>query len=62
MLNIILGVALFGGSAAIFWHLLPRNGQVHPLVERWDGSSTITIVTMTVLTFGVILVAAGLAG
>jgi hypothetical protein len=38
-----------------FWALLPRNDQVHPLVNKWGGGSMITIVIMTGFTFGVVI-------
>jgi hypothetical protein len=37
MFSIICGAALIAISSASFWHLLPRKGQVHPLVNKFDG-------------------------
>jgi hypothetical protein len=62
MFLIICGAALIAISSASFWHLLPRDGRLHPLVNRFDGGSTITIVIMTLFTVGVVLLAAGFIG
>jgi len=59
MFSIVSGVALIGGSAAGHWYLLPRNGEVHPLVKNSDVGSMVTIGIMCVLTFGVALLVAG---
>jgi hypothetical protein len=62
MIVIICGAALAAVSSVIYWRLLPQNGQVHPLVEKFDGGSTITLVIMTAFSIGVILLAAGFLG
>jgi hypothetical protein len=62
MFTIICGAALAIGAGAIFWYFLPRNGQVHPLVERFDGGSMITLAVMTVFTTGVVMMFAGFLG
>jgi hypothetical protein len=46
MLSIICGAALIAISSASFWRLLPCDGRLHPLVNRFDGGSTIMIVIM----------------
>jgi len=53
MLSIICGVVLIGLSVGGFWHLLPRNGKEHPLVEDTTVGSTVTITIMCFLTIGV---------
>ena len=58
----ICGAALVVVAGASFWYLLPRNGQVHPLVQNSDVGSMITIVIMTVFTFGVVLLVEGFFG
>jgi len=50
------------GASASFWYFLPRNGQVHPLVEKLDGGSLITLAIMTTFTIGVVLVFAKFLG
>ena len=62
MFTIICGAALAAVTSVIFWRLLPRKGQVHPLVEKFDGGSTITLVVMTAFCMGVILMVAGFLG
>jgi hypothetical protein len=62
MFSIISGAILMVVTGAIFWYLLPRKGQVHPMVEKLDGGSMITIVIMTAFTFGVVIVTAGFLG
>jgi hypothetical protein len=62
MFSIICGAALVVATGASFWYFLPRNGQVHPLVERFDGGSMITLVIMTVFTAGVVMMFAGYLG
>ena len=62
MFVIICGAALAVGASASFWYFLPRNGQVHPLVERFDGGSMITLAIMTVFTTGVVMMFAGFLG
>jgi len=62
MFAVICGAALAVGASASFWYFLPRNGQVHPLVERFDGGSMITLAIMTVFTTGVVMMFAGFLG
>ena len=62
MLSIIGGTALVFVSGAGFWYLLPNKGQVHPLVKNSDVGSMITIAIMSGLTFGVVILCAGLFG
>lgn len=62
MFTIICGAALAAVSSIIFWRLMPRNGQVHPLVEKFDGGSTITLLLMVALSTGVVIMFAGLLG
>ena len=62
MLAIICGASLAAVTSLIFWRLLPRKGQVHPLVEKFDGGSTITLVMLTGLSMGIILMVAGFLG
>ncbi len=62
MLSIICGAILIVVTSVVFWYLLPRNGQVHPMVEKLDGGSMITIVIMSTFTFGVVILAAGFFG
>jgi hypothetical protein len=62
MFTVICGAALAVGASASFWYFLPRNGQVHPLVERFDGGSMITLAIMTVFTTGVVMMFAGFLG
>jgi hypothetical protein len=59
LLNAI-GLACIAFGCASFWYLLPRDGRVHPLVERWDGGSMLTLGIMSVLTVGIIVLIAGL--
>jgi hypothetical protein len=58
MFSIICGAALIAISSAS----CTRNGDVHPLVNRFDGGSMITIVITTLFTFGIVLVAANFIG
>jgi hypothetical protein len=62
MFSIICGAALIVVTGASFWYLLPRNGQVHRLVNNFDGGSMITIAIMTLFTFGVVILFAGFFG
>jgi hypothetical protein len=62
MFSILAGAVLVVVTSAIFWYLLPRNGQVHPIVESLDGGSLITIVIMTTFTVGVVIMTAGFFG
>jgi type IV secretory pathway VirB2 component (pilin) len=62
MFTIICGAALVAVSSATFWHLSPRNGQVHPLIQKFDGGSTITLAIMTVFTTGILMMFAPFLG
>ena len=55
-----IGLACIAFGCASFWYLLPRHGRVHPLVERWDGGSMLTLVIMTLVTTGITVLIAGL--
>ncbi|HXX09074.1 MAG TPA: hypothetical protein VEJ43_13510 [Pseudolabrys sp.] len=59
MFILICGAALAAGASVSFWYFLPRNGQVHPFVEKFDGGSMITLAIMTVFTTGLVLLFAG---
>jgi hypothetical protein len=56
----ISGLALTVIGCGSYWYLLPRKGQVHPLVRNSDVGSMVTIAIMTVLTAGIALICAGL--
>ena len=58
----ILGLILVVVGCGSFWFLLPRGGSIHPLVDRWDGGSMITLIIMTVVTIGITLSVAGILG
>jgi hypothetical protein len=62
MFTVICGAALVAVTSASFWYFLPHNGQVHPLVEKFDGGSMITLALMTILTIGVVMMFAGFLG
>jgi hypothetical protein len=62
MFTVIFGAALVAVTSASFWYFLPRKGQVHPLVEKFDGGSMITLAIMTILTIGVVMMFAGFLG
>jgi hypothetical protein len=62
MFSIISGAVLIAVTSIGFWHLLPRNGRVQPFVNKFDGGSMITIAIMTLFTFGVAILCAGLFG
>jgi hypothetical protein len=62
MLYIISGAVLVGGGGASFWYLLPRNGRVHSFVQNSDVGSMVTIAIMTAITFGLVMMFAGLSG
>ena len=49
-------------TSAGFWYFLPRKGQVHPLVEKFDGGSMITLAIMTIFTTGIVMIFAGVLG
>jgi hypothetical protein len=59
-MHVISGVVLVVIGGGSYWYLLPRKGQVHPLVQNSDIGSMITIGIMTVLTAGFALFFAGL--
>ena len=58
----ICGGALVVVTCAFYWHLLPRNGTVHPLVRNSDVGSMVTIAIMTMFTFGVAMLFEGIYG
>ena len=60
MLYTVSGAVLLVFSCGAFWYLLPRNGEVHPLVRNSDVGSMITIGLMTTMTAGFGLLVAGL--
>ena len=62
MLSVVVGAVMIVGSSASFWYLLPRNGQVNPLVRNSDVGSMVTIGIMSVLTLGIAILWGGLAG
>ncbi len=62
MLSVITGAALIVLGCVSFWRLLPKNGEVHRLAEKYDGGAMLTIVLMSVLTAGIALFCDGLFG
>ena len=62
MFPIICGAALVAVSIGGFWYLLPRNGLEHPLVRNSGVGSAMTLLIMTALTVGVVLMFEGLTG
>ena len=62
MLSIIVGTAAIAAAGASFWWLLPRAGQVHPMVRNTDVGSMVTLAIMSVLTFGAVALISGLIG
>jgi hypothetical protein len=62
MFPIICGAALVAVSIGAFWYLLPRNGLEHPLVRNSAVGSAMTLLIMTALTVGVVLMFEGLTG
>jgi hypothetical protein len=58
----IFGAAMVISASASFWYLLPRNGQVNPLVRNSDIGSMVTIAIMSMLTIGVCVMFEGLFG
>jgi hypothetical protein len=62
MFPIICGAALVAVSIGGFWYLLPRNGLEHPLVRNSGVGSAMTLLIMTALTVGVVLMFEGLIG
>lgn len=62
MLSVIVGAAAIAAAGLSFWRLLPRDGQVHPWVRNTDVGSMVTLAIMSVLTFGAVMLFAGLIG
>jgi hypothetical protein len=58
----IVGASLIVMASTFFWYLLPRNGQVNPLVKNSAVGSMVTIAIMGALTFGVCVMFSGLFG
>ena len=59
MLSVISGAGVVVASGGFYWYLLPRNGEVHPLVRNSDVGSMITIGIMSALTLGIALLLSG---
>ena len=62
MFIVICGTALAVAASVSFWYFLPRHGRVHPLIEKFDGGSMITLVIMTLFATGLVMVFAGFLG
>jgi hypothetical protein len=62
MFNVILGAALVVAAGGFYYHLLPRDGRVNPLVKNSDAGSMITITIMSAIIVGVAIVCDGLFG
>lgn len=62
MLSAGAGLALIAFGCIAFWRLMPRDGQVHALVQKYDGGQMMTIALMTVLTAGIALFCDGVFG
>ena len=62
MISVIAGAIMIVGSSACFVYLLPRGGQVNPLVRNSDVGSMVTIAIMSVLTIGIAILWGGLSG
>jgi hypothetical protein len=62
MLSVIVGAVAIVAAGVSFWWLLPRAGQVHPMVRNTDVGSMVTLAIMSVLTFGAVMLFAGLIG
>ena len=62
MLSVIVGAVAIVAAGVSFWWLLPRGGQVHPMVRNTDVGSMVTLAIMSVLTFGAVMLFAGLIG
>jgi hypothetical protein len=62
MFAVGIGAIMVVGSSGFFWYLLPRHGQVNPLVRNSDVGSMVTIAIMSVLTLGIAILWGGLAG
>jgi hypothetical protein len=50
--DVASGAGLIAAGCAGFWYLLPRQGRIHPLTEKWDGGQMLTIAIMTAVTIG----------
>ena len=62
MLSVIVGASAISAAGVSFWWLLPRAGEVHPMVRNTDVGSMVTLAIMSVLTFGAVMLFAGLIG
>jgi len=62
MLSVIVGAVAIVADGVSFWWLLPRAGEVHPMVRNTDVGSMVTLAIMSVLTFGAVMLFAGLIG
>jgi len=62
MLSVIVGASAISAAGVSFWLLLPRDGNVHPMVRNSDVGSMVTLAIMSVLTFGAVMLFAGLIG
>ncbi len=52
MLLLIAGIVVFIITAAIFWALLPRGGQLHRWVEtEWEPYVSVAICSAVALAF-----------
>jgi hypothetical protein len=58
----VFGVAITAFGCGGFWYLLPRQGVVHPFVQKWDGGQLVTIGIMSIITCGIALMLDGLFG
>ena len=61
-MSVIVGAAAIAAAGVSFWWLLPRAGKVHPMVRNTDVGSMVTLAIMSVLTFGAVMLFAGLIG
>jgi hypothetical protein len=62
MYSTIFGAALVVSGGVFFWYLLPRNGQVNPLVKNSDVGSMVMIAILGILTIGTAMLCEGLFG
>ena len=60
MFSIISGLVLIVVPSAGFLYLLPRKGQVHPLVRNSDVGSMVTITIMSAVAIGIAILCDGL--
>ena len=60
MFSSIFGAALVVSGGVFFWRLLPRNGQVNPLVKNSDVGSMVMIAILAILTIGITMLCGGL--